>query len=34
MKKFKLNFQSEDAQAGLVVSGFFIIVALLALFFY
>jgi hypothetical protein len=34
MKKIKLNFQSENVQAGLVVSGFFIVVAVLALFFY
>jgi hypothetical protein len=34
MKKIKLIFQSEDIQAGLVISGFFIIIAVLALFFY
>lgn len=34
MKKIRLNFQNEDLQAGLVISGFFIVVALLALFFY
>ncbi len=34
MKKIKLLFESETAQANLVVAGFFIVVAVLALFFY
>ncbi len=34
MKKIKLNLRSEDAQAAIVISGFFIVFALLAIFFF
>lgn len=34
MKKIKLSLKSEDAQAVLVISGFFIVFALLAIFFF
>jgi len=34
MKKIKLDLQRDDLLAGLVVSGFFIVIALLALYCY
>lgn len=34
MKKIKLSLKNEDAQTVLVISGFFIVFALLAIFFF
>jgi len=34
MKKIRLMLKSEDVQAGLFISGFFIALALLFIFFY